>query len=105
MWYAVIDTNVLEHSLKKRSIYLRPKYRVYSTEMKKELAMQGMGVCWVSKCCVEKELASKELYEIPLDLEKPSMGLSMAYDARFMRKSLEEFIKMFKEEYQTNNEE
>ena len=95
-----IDTNVLEQSLKKRSIYLQPKYRVYSTEMKKELAMQGMGVCWVSKCCVEKELESKELYEIPLDLDKPSMTLSMAYDNRFMRKALEEFIKMFKEEYQ-----
>ena len=49
---------------------------------------------------VEKELESKELYEIPLDLEKPSMTLSMAYDNRFMRKALEEFIKMFKEEYQ-----
>ena len=68
--------------------------------MKKELAMQGMGVCWVSKCCVEKELESKELYEIPLDLDKPSMTLSMAYYNRFMRKALEEFIKMFKEEYQ-----
>ena len=68
--------------------------------MKKELAIKGMGVCWVSKCCVEKELANKELYEIPLDLDKPSMTLSMAYDNRFMRKALSEFIEMFKKEYQ-----
>ena len=95
-----IDTNILEQNLKKRNIYLKPKFRVYSTELKKELAIQGLGVCWVSKCTVEEELKNKSLYELPLDLEKPTLSLSIAYDKRYINNTLEKFIEMLKDEYQ-----
>lgn len=95
-----IDTNVLEQNCKKNNISLKPKFRVYSTELKKELAIQGLGVCWVSKLTVKEELEQKKLYEIPLDLAKPDLTLSLAYDKRFMNKTTETFIQMFKEEYE-----
>lgn len=94
-----LDTNVLEKQLKKDNIFLRPTYRVYATEMKKKLAKEGLGICWISKICAEKELANHELYEIPLNLEHPDMTVSIAYDEDWLNPTAKEFIKEIKEYY------
>lgn len=97
-----IDTNLLEFSLKNNNIDLKPTYRIYSTEIKVELAKEGLGVCWGSKCCIEKELLNKELYIIPFQISSPDMDISICYDEKYLNKTVKEFIKFMKEEYKKN---
>ena len=91
-----IDTLILERYLKNNNIVLKPSYRIYATELKVALVKEGLGICWGSKDCIKKELENEELFEIPFDIECPSMSISIAYDKRYINKASLEFIKLLK---------
>lgn len=91
-----IDTIDLEKTLKKNNIILKPAHRVYATELKKELAINGLGICWGQKEFIEKEIKNGELYCLPIDVETPDMPVSIAYDPRYLNKTAKEFLKMLK---------
>ncbi|MBO5096406.1 MAG: LysR family transcriptional regulator [Bacilli bacterium] len=94
-----IDTLILERYLKNNNIVLKPSYRIYATELKVALVKEGVGICWGSKDCIKKELENEELFEIPFDIECPSMSISIAYDKRYINKASLEFIKLLKKNY------
>lgn len=94
-----IDTLILERYLKNNNIVLQPSYRIYATELKVALVKEGVGICWGSKDCIKKELENEELFEIPFDIECPSMSISIAYDKRYINKASLEFIKLLKKNY------
>lgn len=97
------DINGLEEMLKSKNITSTNKYTIYSSELTTKLALQGMGIGWGLKKCIEKYIENKELYELPISFEIPKTKFSIAYDSNFLNKTAKEFIDFFKEEIKNIN--
>lgn len=97
------DINGLEETLKSRNITSTNKYTIYSSELTTKLALQGMGIGWGLKKCVEKYIENKELYELPVLFDMPRTKFSIAYDSNFLNKTTREFIDFFKEKIKDIN--
>ena len=78
------------------------KYTIYSTELTTKLALEGIGIGWGLKKCVQEYINNKELYEIPVDFNIPKTKFSIAYDSNFLNNTTSEFINFFKEEIKNN---
>lgn len=57
------------------------------------LVKEGIGVGWTQRKCIQKELESNELYEIPAEVELPKIEFSIAYDINTIGKTAIEFAK------------
>lgn len=90
------DINKLEIVLKKNNMILKHNFTCYATELAKEFAKEGIGIGWGIKKCIENELNSKELFELPIDFELPMTTFSIAYDNKLLNKTTKEFIEFFK---------
>ena len=97
------DINGLEETLKSKNIKATNKYTIYSTELTTKLALEGIGIGWGLKKCVQSYLDNKELYEIPVCFDMPKTKFSIAYDSNFLNNTTSEFIKFFKEEIKNIN--
>lgn len=91
------DINRLEETFKSQNIILNNSIMCYTMELSKHLAINGVGIGWGLKKCIEKELANGNLYEIPLDFKQPKTTFSIAYDVNCLNKTTKEFIRFFKE--------
>lgn len=92
------DINKLEETFKNHNLSLKRNYTIYCNELTKQFVLEGIGIGWGLKNCIEKELKNKELYEIPVDFPIPTTKFSIAYDKNFLNKTTSEFINFFKEE-------
>lgn len=91
------DINGLEETLKAKNINITNRYTIYSTELITKLALEGIGIGWGLKKCVQNHIDNEELYEIPVDFDIPKTKFSIAYDSDFLNNTTREFIKFFKE--------
>lgn len=100
------DINALEEMFKRKNMILKNNYRVYTIELAKKLAIEGVGIGWGLKKCVEKEIKNKDLYEIPIDFKIPTTKFSVCYKERYLNQTAIAFLKDFKEyinkEYNNN---
>lgn len=92
------DINGLEETLKAKNIISTNKYTIYSSELTTKLALEGVGIGWGLKKCIQNYIDKEELYEIPVDFDIPKTKFSIAYDNNFLNNTTSEFIKFFKEE-------
>lgn len=92
------DINGLEETLKAKNIISTNKYTIYSSELTTKLALEGVGIGWGLKKCIQNYIDKEELYEIPVDFDIPKTKFSIAYDNNFLNNTTGEFIKFFKEE-------
>ena len=91
------DINSLEETIKSHNLKLKNNFVVYSTELRKQFAIQGLGVGWGIKKYIEKELNEKILYEVPIEFDSPKSKFSIAYDKHFIDKTTSTFIKFLKD--------
>ncbi len=91
------DINALEELFKRKNMILTTNLRIYNISLAKNLVREELGIAWGLKKSVEKELASKEFYEIPMDFSSPKTKFSISYDAKYLNKTALEFLKYFKE--------
>ena len=87
------DIDTLEEKLKNNNTRLIKKYRVYTHELTKEMALNDIGIGWGIKKLIEKELNEKKLFIIPFDINSPTCKISVTYDTNCMNKSSIEFLK------------
>lgn len=87
------DIDTLEEKLKNNNIKLEKKYRVYTHELTKVMALKDIAIGWGIKKLIEKELNNKELYIIPFDIKSPTCKISVTYDTNYMNKASIEFLK------------
>ena len=45
----------LEEMLKRKNMILKDNYRIYTMELSKKLALEGVGIGWGLKKCIEEE--------------------------------------------------
>ena len=86
------DINALEELFKRKNMVLKDNYRIYTMELSKKLAIEGVGIGWGLKKCVEEELKNKELYEIPIDFKIPTTKFSICYKERYLNQTAIEFL-------------
>lgn len=90
------DINALEELFKRKNMVLKDNYRIYTMELSKKLAIEGVGIGWGLKKCVEEELKNKELYEIPIDFKIPTTKFSICYKDRYLNQTAIEFLEEIK---------
>ena len=91
------DINRLEETLKNNNILLKHNFTSYTTELTKELVLEGVGIGWGIKKCIEKEIKDGLLYELPMEFKTPTTVFSIAYNSDFLNKTTKMFIEFFKE--------
>lgn len=92
--YADIDS--LEEKLKRNNIKFTDHFRCYATEMTIKLVKQNLGIGWGLKKSIEKELKTKELYEIPINFEPPKSIYSIAYEKNMLNQTSLAFLQYLK---------
>ena len=66
-----------------------------ATEIRVEAVKRNMGIAYVIKEAVKKELNSKELYEVELPMVLPSIKLNLVYLSGELTKIDKKFIKEY----------
>ena len=84
-------SNSLDKILKKNNMILNSSIYLYSTEMMISLTKQGLGIGWTTKANIQKELDNGELFEIPFDVELPTIDFSLTYDENYINKTAKKF--------------
>lgn len=90
------DISKLEETLKTNNIILKHNFTSYTTELTRELVLNGLGIGWGVKKCIEKDLKNGSLFELPVDFKTPLAEFSIAYNNELLNKTTKEFIELFK---------
>jgi len=90
------DISRLEETLKTNNIVLKHNFTSYTTELTRELVLNGLGVGFGVKKCIEHDLINGSLFELPMDFKTPVTTFSIAYNNEFINKTTKEFIELFK---------
>lgn len=92
-----ITSNQLEKLFKDHNIILNSKIYLYTTEMTVALAKEGIGIGWGLKKSIEHELKAGKLYEIPFQIDLPTLTFSVGYNKNRVSTSTKAFIEFMLE--------
>ena len=88
--------NILNSYLNKADI--NSQYEIVSEDMRKDFAIQGLGIAYVMKCLIEKEINDGKLIEINLNRKEinSKVGVAILKDdvSSFASRKLIEYMKM-----------
>lgn len=88
-------TRKLKEILKKYNINLKTILKCPTTEQRISAAKGGMGIAYVMKEAVKKDLEKEELYEVKIPIELPLNGISIVYAKNQLTKVDKAFIKQY----------
>ena len=88
-------TKKLKETLKKYNVNIRSDIICDATEVRVEAVKRNMGIAYVIKESVKKELDDKELYEVELPIELPSVKLNLIYLKDELTKVDKKFINKY----------
>ena len=96
-------TNLKEKNTAKKLIELLKKYEIKiepimefdTTELRVNAVKRNMGIAYVMKESVKKELEMQELYEVKLPITLPTIKINLIYFKGYLTKVDKEFIKQY----------
>ena len=88
-------TQQLKEILKKSNISIHADMMCDATEIRVEAVKRNMGIAYVIKEAVKKELNNKELYEVELPIKLPNIKLNLIYLSGELTKIDKKFIKEY----------
>ena len=88
-------TQQLKEILKKSNISIHADMMCDATEIRVEAVKRNMGIAYVKKEAVKKELNNKELYEVELPIKLPNIKLNLIYLSGELTKIDKKFIKEY----------
>lgn len=88
-------TQQLKEVLEKENVSIHVDMMCDATEIRVEAVKRNMGIAYVIKEAVKKELNSKELYEVELPIVLPSIKLNLVYLSGELTKIDKKFIKEY----------
>lgn len=86
-------TKALKELLLKYDVNIKANFESDATEIRVQAVKRNMGIAYVIKEAVKKELDNKELYEVELPIELPSIKLNIIYLKDELAKVDKKFIK------------
>lgn len=90
-----ITTKNLFKILKEHNVEIRPNMQCDTTEIRVEAVMNGLGIAYVMKEAVKKELENCELYEVELPIELPDLSINLVYIKDMLTQVDKKFIKKY----------
>ena len=88
-------TKQLKEILNKNNISIQADMMCDATEIRVDAVKRNMGIAYVIKEAVKNELNNKELYEVELPIELPSIKLNLVYLTGELTKIDKKFIKEY----------
>ena len=88
-------TKQLRETLDKNNISIQADMMCDATEIRVDAVKRNMGIAYVIKEAVKNELNNKELYEVELPIELPSIKLNLVYMTGELTKIDKKFIKEY----------
>lgn len=90
-----ITTKNLFKILKEHNVEIRPNMQCDTTEIRVEAVMNGLGIAYVMKEAVKKELENCKLYEVELPIELPDLSINLVYIKDMLTQVDKKFIKKY----------
>ncbi len=90
-----VTTQKLVETLSKHNISIEPSMESEITEVRIDAAKRDLGVGYVMKQAVKKELERKEIYEVQLPIELPKSQINLIYSKEQLTKAAKQFIKQY----------
>ena len=84
----------------KYDVELNPFMTIETTEMLVNAVKKDMGIGYVIKQAVGKELKNKELFEVKIKEELPALQLNLVYIEEYLTHIPEKFMNLIKENYE-----
>lgn len=88
-------TRNLKETLKKYNVDLKASMVCDATEVRVDAVKRNMGIAYVIKASVKKELKNKELYEVQLPINLPNIKVNLIYLKGELTKVDKKFIKEY----------
>ena len=86
-------TKKLKETLQKYNVNIKADIISDATEVRVEAVKKNMGIAYVIKEAVKKELNNKELFEVELPIELPKVKVNLMYLKGELTKVDKKFIK------------
>ena len=90
-----VSTKELFETLKQHKVSIKANLQADITEMRIEEAKEGLGIGYVMKEATDEAVKNKELYEVELPINLPSMKINLVYMEKYLTKIDKIFIKKY----------
>ena len=90
-----ISTKNLFKILKEHKVKIKPNMKCDTTEIRVEAVMNGLGIAYVMKEAVKKQLENGDLYEVELPIELPELSINLVYMKDMLTQVDKKFIKKY----------
>lgn len=88
-------TRKLQETLKKYNVNIKADIMCDATEVRVDAVKRNMGIAYVIKEAVKKELEKKELYEVEIPIKLPEIKINLLYLKGELTKIDKKFIKEY----------
>ncbi|MCI8518808.1 MAG: LysR family transcriptional regulator [Clostridia bacterium] len=92
---SAMTTTELFKTLSKHKIKIEANIECDVTELRVEAVKRNLGIGYVMKEAVTKELSSKEVYEVKMPIELPKVTVNLIYLKEQLTKTDKKFIKQY----------
>lgn len=92
--YTVTTKNLLK-VLKEHKVKIKPNMQCDTTEIRVEAVMNGLGIAYVMKEAVKKQLENGELYEVEVPIKLPEISINLVYIKDMLTQVDKKFIKKY----------
>lgn len=90
-----ISTKRLLKVLEENKVKIKSNMKCDNTEIRVNAARNGLGIAYVMKEAVKKELENKELYEVEIPIELPNVSINLIYIKDMLTQVDKKFIKKY----------
>ncbi len=90
-----VSTQKLMEVLKNYNVSIQENMECDTTEIRVAMAKMGLGIAYVMKEAVKEELKNKELFEVELPIELPTLNINLVYAKNQLSKVDKEFLKKY----------
>ncbi|MDD3048395.1 MAG: LysR family transcriptional regulator [Bacilli bacterium] len=87
---------MIDSFFKIKNVSLNPIIETNSSPIAKNLIESGFGIGWMIYELVENEVKNGKLFKINVDVENVKIPISVAYREKFLNKTINDFINIFK---------
>lgn len=92
--YTITTKNLLK-VLDEYKVKIKPNMQCDTTEIRVESVMNGLGIAYVMKEAVKKQLEKGELYEVEVPIKLPELSINLVYIKDMLTQVDKKFIKKY----------